>query len=123
MDWKKAQFMEQHLGEEYDALIISVQKFGFFVELTEIFVEGLVPIDRIEELTGEHVFYREQDHSIVSGSGHAAQRSSAPQPGKKKKSGKGSPQSGHVWRLGDRIRVRAERIDPIRRRVEFSPLP
>ena len=72
MAWKTAQFMEQHLGEEYDALIISVQKFGFFVELTEIFVEGMVPIDRIEELTGEHVFYREQDHAIVSGSGHAA---------------------------------------------------
>src|SRR5580700_5954175 len=32
MAWKTAQFMEQHLGEEYDALIISVQKFGFFVE-------------------------------------------------------------------------------------------
>jgi len=123
MAWKTAQFMEQHLGEEYDALITSVQKFGFFVELTEIFVEGLVPIDRIEELTGEHVFYREQDHSIVSGSGHAAQRSSSHEPGKKKKSGRGSPQGGHVWKLGDRIRVRAERIDPIRRRVEFSPLP
>ncbi len=55
MAWKTADFMEDRLGEEYDALIISVQKFGFFVELTEIFVEGLVPLDRIEELTGEHV--------------------------------------------------------------------
>jgi ribonuclease R len=122
MAWKTAQFMEQHLGEEYDALIISVQKFGFFVELTEIFVEGMVPIDRIEELTGEHVFYREQDHAIVSGSGHA-QRPAPHEPGKKKKSGRGSSHAGHVWRLGDRIRVRAERIDPIRRRVEFSPVP
>ncbi|HEV7968708.1 MAG TPA: VacB/RNase II family 3'-5' exoribonuclease [Candidatus Acidoferrales bacterium] len=121
MAWKTAQFMEQHLGEEYDALIISVQKFGFFVELTEIFVEGMVPIDRIEELTGEHVFYREQDHAIVSGSGHA-QRPRSQEPGKKKKSGRGSAHAGHVWRLGDRIRVRAERIDPIRRRVEFSVL-
>ena len=126
MAWKTAQFMEQHLGEEYDALIISVQKFGFFVELTEIFVEGMVPIDRIEELTGEHVFYREQDHAIVTGS---VQRSgtregkSAAGAGKKKKSGRGSAHAGHIWRLGDRIRVRAERIDPIRRRVEFSPLP
>jgi ribonuclease R len=122
MAWKTAQFMEQHLGEEYDALIISVQKFGFFVELTEIFVEGMVPIDRIAELTGEHVFYREQDHAIVSGSGHA-QRAPSHEPGKKKKSGRGSAQAGHIWKLGDRIRVRAERIDPIRRRVEFSPLP
>ena len=122
MAWKTAQFMEQHLGEEYDALIISVQKFGFFVELTEIFVEGMVPIDRIQELTGEHVFFREQDHAIVSGSGHA-QRPPSNEPGKKKKSGRGNAHAGHVWKLGDRIRVRAERIDPIRRRVEFSPLP
>ena len=98
MVWKTAQFMEQHLGEEYEALIISVQKFGFFVELMEIFVEGLVPINRLEEETGEHCVYRERDHAIVSGRG------------------------GHtrVWRLGDRVRVLADRIDPIRRRVEFS---
>jgi ribonuclease R len=123
MAWKTAQFMEQHLGEEYDALIISVQKFGFFVELTEIFVEGIVPIDRIEELTGEQVFYRERDHAIVSGSG-AGQRGGAPSRtgASKKKSGR-EPLGQHVWKLGDRIRVRAERIDPIRRRVEFSILP
>ncbi len=117
MAWKTAQFMEQHLGEEYDALIISVQKFGFFVELMEIFVEGIVPITRIEELTGEQVFYRERDHAIVSGSGHGHRGA-----GQKKKSGRGA-RTEHVWKLGDRIRVRAERIDPIRRRVEFSPLP
>jgi ribonuclease R len=98
MDWKTAQFMEQHLGDEYEALIISVQKFGFFVELMEIFVEGLVPINRLEEETGAHCLYRERDHAIVSGRGG----------------------STRVWRLGDRVRVRAERIDPMRRRVEFA---
>lgn len=98
MDWKTAQFMEQHLGDEYEALIISVQKFGFFVELMEIFVEGLVPINRLEEETGAHCLYRERDHAIVSGRG------------------------GHMrtWRLGDRVRVRADRIDPMRHRVEFA---
>src|SRR5882762_5482142 len=52
MDWKTAQFMEEHLGEEYDGLIISVQKFGCFVELFEIFVEGLLPIGALEEFAG-----------------------------------------------------------------------
>ena len=66
MDWKTAQFMESHLGEEYDALIISVQKFGFFVELMEIFVEGLVSIDRLEESTGQRCVFRERDHAIVT---------------------------------------------------------
>lgn len=98
MDWKTAQFMEQHLGDEYEALIISVQKFGFFVELMEIFVEGLVPINRLEDETGAHCLYREQDHAIVCG------------------------RSGHtrIWTLGDRVRVRADRIDPMRHRVEFA---
>jgi len=134
MAWKTAQFMEQHLGEEYAALVISVQKFGFFVELMEIFVEGIVPITRIEELTGEQVFYRERDHAIVSGSGGghrsgsrdaASSRSGASPRTKSGRGARSSPRSDrgeHVWKLGDRIRVRAERIDPIRRRVEFSPL-
>ncbi len=102
MDWKRAQFMEQHLGEEYEALIISVQKFGFFVELVEVFVEGIVSIQRLEELTGQRCYFREQDRAVVCG-----------RPGMRK---------ARVWKLGERIRVRAERIDPIRRRVEFSPL-
>ena len=93
MAWKTAQFMEQHLGEEYDALIISVQKFGFFVELTEIFVEGLVPIDRIEELTGEHVFYREQDHAIVCGSGGVARGSAAARASRRGKQEKIRPRN------------------------------
>jgi ribonuclease R len=98
MDWKTAQFMEQHLGDEYEALVISVQKFGFFVELMEIFVEGLVPINRLEEEAGAHCLYRDRDHAIVCGRG------------------------GHtrIWKLGDRVRVRAERIDPMRHRVEFA---
>jgi ribonuclease R len=103
MDWKTAQFMESHLGEEYDALIISVQKFGFFVELLEIFVEGLVSIDRLEEITGQRCTYRERDHVIVA------------EPHRPGRSG-----ASRVFRLGDRVRVRAERIDPFRHRVEFS---
>jgi len=103
MDWKTAQFMESRLGEEYDALVVSVQKFGFFVELMEVFVEGLVPITALEEFIGERCVYRERDLAIV------------PQRGRHEASGR-----GRAWRLGDRVRVRAERIDPLRRRVEFS---
>jgi ribonuclease R len=115
MDWKTAQFMESHLGEEYDALIISVQKFGFFVELLEIFVEGLVPIDRLEEATGERCLYRERDHAIVCGS------LGGPNPERSRRSA--SKPKGAVFRLGDRVRVRAERIDPFRHRVEFALIP
>jgi ribonuclease R len=106
MDWKTAQFMESHLGDEYDALIISVQKFGFFVELMEIFVEGLVGMDRIEEFTAGRCLYRERDHAIAC------------EPERRGKAHARAPQK--VFRLGDRVRVRAERIDPFRQRVEFA---
>ena len=101
MEWKTAQFMESHLGDEYEALIISVQKFGFFVELLDIFVEGLVGMDRIEEFTAMRCVFRERDHAIVAQGRHGERQ---------------------TYRLGDRVRVQAERIDPIRHRVEFALL-
>ncbi|MGB7847121.1 MAG: RNB domain-containing ribonuclease [Candidatus Acidiferrum sp.] len=108
--WKTAQFMEQHLGDEYDALIISVQKYGCFVELLDIFVEGLLPISALEEAADARCVYRERDHAIVAVRGGEGRR------------GGGRPKPGKAleWKLGERIRVRAERIDPMRRRVEFA---
>src|SRR5467141_1648447 len=115
MDWKTAQFMEEHLGEEYDGLIISVQKFGCFIELFEVFVEGLLPIGALEEFAGARCVYREGDHAMVALSSHGG-RQGVPSA----RRGRGSKAKTMEWRLGDRVRVRAERIDPMRRRVEFA---
>jgi ribonuclease R len=115
MDWKTAQFMEEHLGEEYDGLIISVQKFGCFVELFEVFVEGLLPINALEEATGARCVYRERDHAIV-----ALPSSDKRRGGASAGSGRGAKPKQLTWQHGDRVRVRAERIDPMRRRVEFA---
>ncbi|HXY01288.1 MAG TPA: hypothetical protein VEI54_10230, partial [Candidatus Limnocylindrales bacterium] len=77
------------------------------------FVEGLVPIGAFEEVAGARCVYRERDHAIsavLGGNGHrGAGRRKQVQP--------------LSWKLGDRIRVRAERIDPMRRRVEFALVP
>src|SRR5438094_1508570 len=111
-DWKTAQFMEEHLGDEYQGLIISVQKYGCFVELFEVFVEGLLPINALEDAAGARCMYRERDHAIVAVGG--AERS---------RSGRGGAKSKQrMWSLGDRVNVRAERIDPMRHRVEFALL-
>jgi ribonuclease R len=115
MDWKTAQFMEQHLGEEYEALIISVQKFGCFVELFEVFVEGLLPINALEDAAGTRVIFRERDHAMVALSGGEGRRGA---PGARR--GRGAKPKELAWHLGDRVHVRAERIDPMRRRVEFA---
>jgi len=115
MDWKTAQFMEAHLGEEYEGLIISVQKFGCFVELFEVFVEGLLPINALEDAAGARVVFRERDHAIVALSGGEGRRGA---PGSRR--GRGTKAKELAWHHGDRVRVRAERIDPMRRRVEFA---
>jgi ribonuclease R len=117
MDWKTAQFMEQHLGEEYDGLIISVQKYGCFVELFEVFVEGLLPINALEEAAGARCMYREKDHAIVAMSGGDGRRGGG---GRGQQRGRGAKPKQLIWQHGDRVRVRAERIDPMRRRVEFA---
>jgi ribonuclease R len=135
MDWKTAQFMEEHLGDEYDALIISVQKFGCFVELFEIFVEGLLPISALEEAANARCVYRERDHAIVALSGSkggpapssfrrqpsaALRRGEAGHVPKGAFPGRGSKPRPLEWHLGDKVRVRADRIDPMRKRVEFA---
>jgi ribonuclease R len=134
MDWKTAQFMEEHLGEEYEGMIISVQKFGCFVELFEVFVEGLLPISALEEAANARCVFRERDRAIVAlmGSKGPASASSRRQPSaalrrgegshsaKDSRPGRGAKPRPLEWHLGDRVRVRADRIDPMRHRVEFA---
>jgi exoribonuclease R len=92
-----------------------VQKFGCFVELFEVFVEGLLPIGALEQAANARCVYRERDHAIM------ALRSGDGRPGAKgSRSGRGAKPRPLEWHLGDRVRVRAERIDPMRKRVEFA---
>jgi ribonuclease R len=93
MDWKKVSFMVQHLGDEFDALIISLTRHGFFVELTDLFVEGFVPCAILGD---DSYVYRERLGAIV---------------GQKTK---------QAYRLGDRVRVRLDRIDHSGNKLEFS---
>ena len=93
MEWKKAKFMEQHLGEEFDGLIVSVTKFGMFVELSELFVEGLVPL---ASMTDDHYLYHENTRQMVG------------------------QHSRRTYSMGDPMRVLVERIDHTQRRVIFA---
>ncbi len=93
VEWKKAKFMIDRIGEEFDALIISTTKFGLFVELETLFIEGLVPIDA---LPGERYAYQENSRRIV---GERTRRTFA---------------------IGDRVRVRLDRVDAVEKRLQFS---
>jgi ribonuclease R len=93
IEWKKVSFMAQHLGDEFDALIISLIKFGFFVELTDLFVEGFVAISTLGD---DFYVYRERQRAII---GQHTRR---------------------AFQLGERVRVRLDRIDQSGNKLEFS---
>ena len=93
IEWKKVKFMEDRVGDEFDALIISTTKFGFFVELTELFVEGLVPIDT---LPGDHFRYHENGRKIIG------------------------QRSRKMYSIGDQVRVRLDRADTVERKLQFA---
>jgi ribonuclease R len=62
VEWKKVKFMTDRVGEDFDALIISTAKYGLFVELADLFIEGLVPIDT---LPGDEYTYQENVRKMV----------------------------------------------------------
>jgi ribonuclease R len=93
VEWKKAKFMIDRVGEEFDALIISTTKFGFFVELETLFIEGLAPMD---VLPGDRYFYDENTRKIT---GQRTRR---------------------TFSIGDRVRVRLDRVDAVEKRLQFS---
>jgi ribonuclease R len=93
IEWKKVKFMHDRVGDEFDALIISTTKFGFFVELTEFFVEGLVPI---ETLPGDRFRYNENGRKIIG------------------------EHSRKMYSIGDRLRVRLDRADTVEHKLQFA---
>ncbi len=93
IEWKKVAFMAQHVGDEFDALIISLIKFGFFVELTDLFVEGFVPLSTLGD---DEYVYRERQRAIIGRYTH------------------------REFHLGERVRVRLDRIDQAGNKLEFS---
>jgi ribonuclease R len=93
MEWKKAKFMQDRIGEDFDGLIISVTKFGFFVELTDMFVEGLVPL---ATLTDDRYTFHENTREIIG------------------------QRSRKTYRLGQKVHVLVDRIDPVEKKIQFA---
>jgi len=93
VEWKKARFMEDRVGEEFAGLITSTTRFGFFVELENLFVEGLVPI---ETLPGDRYMFQEKVRKIIG------------------------QRSRREFSIGDTVNVLLDRVDPVERKLQFS---
>jgi ribonuclease R len=93
VEWKKVRFMQDRVGEEFAALVLNPAKYGLFVELTDLFVEGLVPIDSLRD---DRYTWRENTHEIIG------------------------ERWGRRFRAGDRVQVILDRILAQERRLQFS---
>lgn len=88
---KKVEFMRDKLGEVYDGYITGVASYGLFVELNELFVEGLIPMKYMDE---DRYVYDERRH-IFKGK-----------------------RTGKVYRLGDPVKVQVVRVDREKREID-----
>ncbi|PYQ16695.1 MAG: ribonuclease R, partial [Acidobacteria bacterium] len=93
VEWKKVRFMADKLGEVYRGYVTGVQSFGLFVELEEIFVQGLV---HVSSMTDDYYRFDERVHAL-----------------------KGE-NTRQVYRLGDEVEVQVVRVDLERRQVDFA---
>ena len=85
--------MAEKVGEEFPALVVSTTRFGMFVELEDLFVEGLVPLDAIPS----DRFHFEENSRLIVGQ-----------------------RTGVVYRVGDHITVRLDRVDEIEKTMQFA---
>jgi len=93
VEWKKVRFMQDRVGEEFDAMVLNPAKYGLFVELKDLFVEGLVPI---ETLAADRFTYRENTREVVGA------------------------HTGQVYRAGDQVRVILDRVLALERKLQFA---
>ncbi|MGA2317295.1 MAG: ribonuclease R [Thermodesulfobacteriota bacterium] len=91
----RVRFMKDKIGGEFEGIISGVAAFGFFVELRDIFVEGLV---RVTSLHDDYYQYHEKRYCLVGERTHK------------------------TFRIGDEVRVRVDRVDVERRHIDFSPV-
>ena len=92
-EWKKVRFMADKLGEVFSGYITGVQAFGLFVELDEIYVQGLV---HVSSMIDDYYLFNEKAHTL-----------------------KGE-NTRKVYRLGDKVEVQLVRVDLERRQLDFA---
>jgi ribonuclease R len=95
MKWIMAGFMKDRIGEEFEAFITGMKHNGFFVELLEHFVEGFVPVQTVWD---DFYVFNERAHCFIGETNH------------------------RVFRIGDQVRVRVDKVNLDRHLIDFSPV-
>ena len=92
MDMKMAEYMSEHIGEEYEGMICSITQFGFFVELPNT-IDGLV---HISDLTDDYYQYDEKNLRLVG------------------------EMTGKVYKLSDKVKVKVIACSKKDRTIDFE---
>ena len=93
VSWLKCEYMMDKIGEEFPGIISAVTSFGFFVELADIYVEGLVHISNLGQ---DYYHFDPTSHQL-----------------------KGE-RSGTNFRLGDCVKIRVARVDLDEKKMDFE---
>jgi ribonuclease R len=93
MDWLKCEYMMDKVGQDFDGIITSVTGFGLFIELSDIYVEGLVHVTGL----GDDYFQFDPNHHRMIGE-----------------------RTRKIYRLGDKVRVQVARVDLDERKIDFD---
>ena len=93
VDLEVALFMKKYLGMSFEGVVARVAKFGFFVELKDFFVQGLIPL---EDLKDDYYLFDDKRHRLR---------------GRK---------SGRVFKIGTELKVTVAKVDILERRVIFN---
>ncbi|HAT3871692.1 ribonuclease R [Legionella pneumophila] len=93
--WLKCEYMQDKLGQVFKGRISAVTSFGIFVELDEIYVEGLV---HVTSLKNDYYTFDSAKHRLIGARG------------------------GQVYRLGDKMTVLVARVDLNERKIDFEPV-
>ncbi len=94
VSWLKCEYMQDKLGQVFPGTISAVTGFGIFVELDDIYVEGLV---HVTSLKNDYYAFDAVKHRLIGERG------------------------GHVYRLGDKMSVLVARVDLDERKIDFEP--
>jgi len=93
--WLKCEYMEGHVGEEFDGVITGVTNFGLFVQISELMIDGLV---HVTSLANDYYHYESGSQQLVG------------------------ERSGKKYRLGEAMRVKVQRVDMETRKIDFRPV-
>lgn len=92
-DWLKCEYMQDHVGEEFEGVISSVTGFGFFVRLNDLFIDGLV---HISGLANDYYLFDMPKQRLIG------------------------ENSGMIFRIGDAVKVRVEAVSLEQKQIDFS---